>query len=328
MNFLSISSHVVHGYVGNKSINIAIQYKPNVENIDLINTIQLNVHPKFINDNKSVASIAASKYDPEIIVNDIISKSLKTFLNCKYDCLIISYFNNNIGLDLLSKNLYKFEQSVKIVDPIMGDNGKIYCNPLLISAYKNMITNNEIDCLLPNQFELELLTDNSESTAIKDLLYYKDLIKQFHSKYPKVQNLIITSVELNPKENYILISNKTTVKKIKLTNYYEDTIIYGCGDLFTGLLAYEYTQNKNTKNIFEIVRSVVFAVQLMIKKSIHFRIALNEVVGIDNKPSSYRYQLNGLDLVNCIDDFLAKSSEQIIKDNETIFINKYQVDTL
>lgn len=326
MNFLSISSHVVHGYVGNKSINLAIQYKPNVENIDLINTVQLNVHPKFIDTKNNVVSVAATKYDPVVIVNDIISKSLKSFLNCEYDCLIVSYFNNAVGIDLLSENMNKFEKSVKIVDPIMGDNGQVYCNPQLIVSYRNMLTKNNIHCLLPNQFELELLTDSTEHTGLKDLTYYKSLIEVFHTKYPKVQNLIVTSVELKAKDNYILISNKTEVKKIKLNNYYEDTVIYGCGDLFTGLLAYEYTQKKNTKDIFGIVRSVVLAIQLIINKSIGYRIELLEVDSINK--SSYKYQLNGLDLVNCIDDIFVKDTDEIVNENQAFFDSDFKVKVL
>lgn len=326
MNFLSISSHVVHGYVGNKSINLAIQFKPNVENIDLINTVQLNVHPKFIDAKNNVVSVAATKYDPVVIVNDIISKSLKSFLNCEYDCLIVSYFNNAVGIDLLSENMNKFEKSVKIVDPIMGDNGQVYCNPQLIVSYKSMLTKNDIDCLLPNQFELELLTDSTEHSGLKDLKYYKTLIELFHKKYPKVQNLIVTSVELKTKDNYILISNQAEVKKIKLNNYYEDTIIYGCGDLFTGLLAYEYTQKKNNKDIFGIVRSVVLAIQLIINKSIGYRIELLEVDSINK--SSYKYQLNGLDLVNCIDDIFVKDTDEIIDKNQAFFESDFKVDAL
>ncbi|XBW38112.1 hypothetical protein QEN19_003706 [Hanseniaspora menglaensis] len=327
MNFLSISSHVVHGYVGNKTINVAIQYKPDVENIDIINTVQLNVHPKFIGNDNKIVSIAASKYDPKIIVNEIISKSLKNFLNCEYDCLIISYFNSNIGIDLLSDNLHMFEKSVKILDPIMGDNGKIYCNPLLVKSYQKMIKNNFIDCLLPNQFELELLTDSSAvSETRKDSIYYKSLIKKFHLKYPKVKNLVVTSVELGVNDNYILISDGMRMKKIKLQNYYEDTIIYGCGDLFTGLFAYEFTKTKNSKDIFDIVSAVLLSVQLIINKSIEQRINLENVESSNKE--NYKFQLNGLDLVNCIDSILSKDSAELIEEHQDVFGSQYHTVTL
>lgn len=317
MNFLSISSHVVHGYVGNKAINMAIQFKPDVDNIDILNTVQLNTHPKYL-INKKYADLAVINYDSETLINQILKTSLFEFLQMDYSCIILSYFNNAQGIDYLTEVLMnKQNKDTKIIlDPIMGDNGKLYCNPMVVKSYKNLITNLDIDCILPNQFELELLVNdeyNFEET--KNDKYFAELIKKFHDKYPKVQNLIVTSVMINKTTPYILISSTlkpSMIRKINLERFYlKDTIIYGCGDLFTGLIAYEYTKNMRQQendieiaDIFKIVLSVVRDLKVVIDKSVNSRIKIDE----------FKYQLNDLNLIECIDDVLSKRENDYNKD--------------
>lgn len=326
MNFLSISSHVVHGYVGNKAINMAIQFKPNVENIDILNTVQLNTHPKYLLNDK-YADIAITNYDSDVLINDILKKSLLEFLEMDYNCIILSYFNNAKGIDYLTNVLLeKRSDKMKIIlDPIMGDNGRIYCNPMIIDSYKNLITKLDVDCILPNQFELELLVNNeNDSSKVKDDKYFVELINKFHLMYPRVKNLIVTSVMIDNKTPYILISSTLSPNKIRKINlerfYLKDTTIYGCGDLFTGLLAYEYTKNMEQQgdsieiiDVFKIVLSVVRDLKIVIDRSISSRIKVDE----------FKYQLNDLNLIDCIDDVLSKSGDDY--DNDESY---YEVEYL
>lgn len=309
MNFLSISSHVVHGYVGNKAINMAIQFKPDVENIDILNTVQLNTHPKYLIDNE-YAELAVVNYDPDVLINQVLKTSLFEFLQMDYSCIILSYFNNAAGIDYLTKVLMekKSPQTKLILDPIMGDNGKLYCSPEVVKSYQNLINNLEIDCILPNQFELELLVNEEcGSEKPKNDRYFAELIRKFHDKFPKVHNLVVTSVMVENTTPYILISSTlkpNMARKINLDRFYlKDTVIYGCGDLFTGLLAYEYTKNmKEQENdmeladIFKIVLSVVRDLKTVIGRSVDSRIKMDE----------FRYQLNDLNLIACVDDVLSR----------------------
>jgi len=41
----------------------------------------------------------------------------------------------------------------EVLDPVMGDNGKIYVNEDVVPAYKNLLR--DADLILPNQFEAE-----------------------------------------------------------------------------------------------------------------------------------------------------------------------------
>lgn len=288
---------------------MAIQFKPDVKNIDILNTVQLNTHPKYLINNE-YAEIAVVNYDPDVLINQVLKTSLFEFLQMDYSCIILSYFNNAAGIDYLTEVLMekKNKDTKLILDPIMGDNGKLYCSPKVVKSYQNLITNLEIDCILPNQFELELLVNKEyDNEKIKNDKYFVELIKKFHDKYPKVQNLIVTSVMIDNTTPYILISSTlkpNMIRKINLDRFYlKDTIIYGCGDLFTGLIAYEYTKNmKQQENdmeiadIFKIVLSVVRDLKTVIDRSVHSRIKLDE----------FRYQLNDLNLIECIDDVLVK----------------------
>ena len=40
-----------------------------------------------------------------------------------------------------------------ILDPVMGDQGRLYVNPDVVPAYKSLLR--DADLILPNQFEVE-----------------------------------------------------------------------------------------------------------------------------------------------------------------------------
>ena len=46
-----------------------------------------------------------------------------------------------------------------VLDPVMGDQGRLYVNPDVVPAYKNVIQH--ADLILPNQFEAEYVPSSS-----------------------------------------------------------------------------------------------------------------------------------------------------------------------
>ena len=78
-----------------------------------------------------------------------------------------------------------------ILDPVMGDNGRIYVAEDTVPAYKSLLRS--ADLILPNQFEAELLSD----VKIHDLTTMKQAIKKLHQAH-KVPHVLITSVRLPP----------------------------------------------------------------------------------------------------------------------------------
>lgn len=76
-----------------------------------------------------------------------------------------------------------------ILDPVMGDNGRIYVAEETIPAYKSLLR--DADLILPNQFEAELLSD----TKIHDLTTMRKAIATLHKAY-QVPHVLITSIRL------------------------------------------------------------------------------------------------------------------------------------
>ncbi|KAI1307842.1 Ribokinase-like protein [Xylaria venustula] len=76
-----------------------------------------------------------------------------------------------------------------VLDPVMGDNGKIYVAEDVVPAYQHLI--HHADLILPNQFEAELLS----GVKITDSASLERAIEVLHDKF-NLPHIVITSVSL------------------------------------------------------------------------------------------------------------------------------------
>lgn len=76
-----------------------------------------------------------------------------------------------------------------VLDPVMGDNGRIYVAEDTVPAYKHLLK--DADLILPNQFEAELLSD----VKIRDLASMEQAISKLHQAYG-LPHVLITSIRL------------------------------------------------------------------------------------------------------------------------------------
>lgn len=75
-----------------------------------------------------------------------------------------------------------------VLDPVMGDNGRIYVAEDTVPVYKGLLK--DADLVLPNQFEAELLS----GVKIVDLESMKEAIGKLHEM--GVVNVVVTSIRL------------------------------------------------------------------------------------------------------------------------------------
>lgn len=54
-----------------------------------------------------------------------------------------------------------WELNKTVLDPVMGDEGKIYVSEEVVPAYKNLLK--DADLILPNQFEAEYVSTANSS---------------------------------------------------------------------------------------------------------------------------------------------------------------------
>ena len=246
---LTLQSHVVYGYVGNRAIQAIINYLR--YNLDIINLIQFSNHTGYENHTGEII-------DPKELEN--ILESNKS-CNFNYDGFLLGYLSNNNNLKLIKKYLgdvynEKDFKQILLLDPVMGDDNEIYVEKNIIEEYRNIIkspnlTNNLI--LTPNLFELQILTGNesklTSELTLKDMLAMADDVFKY-KEYNNLKMLVITSLnDLHFRENSndeINNNNTEYIYTLCITPYKNylfkvekyDTYFTGVGDMFSGILLY------------------------------------------------------------------------------------------
>jgi len=248
---LSIQSHVVHGYVGNKAATFPLQCQG--WDVDVLNTVNFSNHTGY----GSVKGSKASHEDIKLIYEGLCK------IQCQYDAILTGYIPGaqaletigEIGHDLKSKNPH----SVWLLDPVMGDEGELYVSETVIPVYQKILLKGSVDIITPNQFEAELLVGFKISS--KECL--KNALAELHNKY-KVNNVVITSMKLeddskimaiaSSKHDGIITSSKFEIPLI-------ESYFTGVGDLFSALLidrVFRYTRDiQNCQYLKDAVNEVL-----------------------------------------------------------------------
>jgi len=160
---LSIQSHVVQGHVGNKSAIFPLQLLG--FEVDSINSVQFSNHtgyPTF----KGTVTTGDELWS---LVEGLEANGLLD----NYTHLLTGYIGSLSCLETIVKVanvLREHNPNITFVcDPVMGDDGRLYCPPDLVPAFRDMVV--PLGTLLtPNQFEAETLTGikiSSEADALR-----------------------------------------------------------------------------------------------------------------------------------------------------------------
>lgn len=222
---LSIQSHVVSGYVGNKSATFPLQVLG--FDVDPINSVQFSNHTGYGVFKGQIlnASDLETLYD-----------GLKTNDINHYSHLLTGYIGSKSFLlavkDLISDLKKKNPDLLYVCDPVMGDNGKLYVPEDLLSVYQEHIVPCA-DIVTPNQFEAELLT----GIKIVDIKSARKAMQRLHEMGAKT--VVISSSELG--SDKVLIGLASSCKNGKSVTFQIDipkipAEFTGTGDLFAALL--------------------------------------------------------------------------------------------
>ena len=161
---LSIQSHVVHGYVGNKAAVFPLQLLG--YDVDFINSVHFSCHTGYqhfphgeIMDGTQLRTILEG-----LEVNGLLGNSSDEDPPTP-DSQIGSILTGYIGsvsfleavIDVI-ECVRKYNPNVKYVcDPVLGDDGAFYVPEELVNVYKTVVFP-KADIVTPNQFETEQLT--------------------------------------------------------------------------------------------------------------------------------------------------------------------------
>jgi len=127
-------------------------------------------------------------------------EGLKMNGNDDFETLLTGYIPGAEGVEAvgrIAKDLKKRKGGERelfwVLDPVMGDQGRLYVGEDVVPVYKSLLT--LADLIVPNQFEAELLS----GIKVDSLQSLSRAIEEFHRVY-NVPHVIITSVTFGSSE--------------------------------------------------------------------------------------------------------------------------------
>ncbi|MDU5374029.1 bifunctional hydroxymethylpyrimidine kinase/phosphomethylpyrimidine kinase [Anaerococcus vaginalis] len=150
--------------------------------------------------------------------------------NRKYKAIFVGFVLNFNQAKIIC-DFVKENNLFMVLDPIMGDSGKIYSglDKNIVEIYKYMADYAHI--IIPNLTEAKLLTDNKFEKAHDIVDYFENIGKKF----------IITSVE-DGNRHFILAKDKNFIEE----DYkFLDKSFGGSGDLFDSIFLANYLKNND-----------------------------------------------------------------------------------
>lgn len=282
---LAIQSHVVHGYVGNKSATFPLQVLG--FEVDAINSVHFSNHTgyKFIKgqvlSEKELADVFAG-----IEANELLDA---------YSHLLTGYIGKDTFLrevaSIVKALRAKNPKLIYVCDPVLGDDGRLYVPAELLPIYQNEIIPLS-DICTPNQFEAELLTGlklKTESDAWQAMNW-------FHDK--GVKTVVISSTKLTDETNLTaFVSHKSDTERLKISISIpligNGIIFTGTGDLFAALfLAHSY----NTTDLTKALENTVATLQAVLKNT------FNKIPEENRNPQKVTSRLRELKIVQSKSD--------------------------
>ncbi|GIY27056.1 pyridoxal kinase [Caerostris darwini] len=255
---LSVQSHVVSGYVGNKSAVFPLQLHG--FEVDYINSVQLSNHTGY----KEIKGQILKSEELQELYDGLKANDLLTYTH-----VLTGYVGNVTFLTKLAEiiqDLKKTNPSLYIVcDPVMGDNGIMYVPSEVLPIYRDILIPLS-DLITPNQFEAELLT----GIKIKSRADIMEVMKTFHQN--GVKTVVLSGVQLETSEKLYLFGssileghsrNLACMEIEKLPAEFT-----GTGDLFSALLL--AWMAKTDGDLKASCEKVVNSLQCVLRRTIDF----------------------------------------------------------
>ncbi|KAK8083488.1 pyridoxine kinase [Apiospora saccharicola] len=253
---LAVASHVgkqfVHSHTSRSRNKIAVFVLQSLGcDVAALNTVQFSNHTGY--RQWKGTKVTAQE------INDLWDGLKQSYLD-RFDIMLSGYVPGaaaveavgSIAKELKEKSQAKPGSFFWVLDPVMGDNGKLYVADDVVPAYRGLV--HLADLILPNQFEAEyvvaLLPLLSE-VKITDFASLRTAVETLHSRY-NLPHIVITSVSLpltaeqaepesRPPAHTMSVvgSTRTSTGKSRLfsiTFPVFDAYFSGTGDMFAALM--------------------------------------------------------------------------------------------
>ena len=251
MAILSIQSHVVYGYVGNKAATYPLQSMG--YDVWPVNTVQFSNHTGY---GKFQGDIFSREHIKNIITG---LENIGVVNQCQ--AILSGYMGSEDTCLEVMETVKKFKaQNSKIIylcDPVMGNNN-CFVKPEVVDFFKKQLS---ADIITPNQFEAEMLS----GLAIKTIADLKKIASYFHNL--GISIIVITGIQGLAETNHglgIFVSNGREQHLIKTQEYQFKTPPNGMGDLFSAVFLGSYLNNNNA---LEATKNAAYYMDLVVKNT-------------------------------------------------------------
>lgn len=227
---LSIQSHVVSGYVGNRAAVFPLQLLG--YDVDILNSCSLANHTGY----KHGASGIRFKGED---LTQLICGMKENGLLSQLTHILTGYIGSVSFLEAVVDTVqqirdHKNEDVVFVCDPVLGDNGKLYVPEELIYVYTDKVLRHAT-ILTPNSFELSLLTGMSIESEV-DAFAACDKLHKTHG----IKTIFTTGVRAkrDEKKVSVLTSSIRDEQHVRFAvdADFIDGTFTGTGDLMSALL--------------------------------------------------------------------------------------------
>ncbi|MCO8193693.1 pyridoxamine kinase [Anaerofustis sp. NSJ-163] len=183
-------------------------------------------------------------------MTDYMEKTIDIWnkLNFKFDCICTGFINSDPQVELIEKIIKdnKEKSPIVMVDPIMGDDGKLYLG-LSENVVKNMRKMCSMaDIVTPNLTEASfILYDEMKKTALT-----KEEIKEYIDEFKKIgsKSVVITSVKHKEDNNYYIEGYSHFEDDYFSIPYdYINVRFPGTGDVFSAVLITKFLKGLTLK---------------------------------------------------------------------------------
>uniref|UniRef100_A0AC35THJ3 Pyridoxal kinase n=1 Tax=Rhabditophanes sp. KR3021 TaxID=114890 RepID=A0AC35THJ3_9BILA len=255
---LTIQSHVVSGYAGNKCSVFPLQLHG--FEVDVINSVQFSNHTGY----KNVRGQCLTKDDLAVLYDGLKLNNLTN-----YSHVVTGYVGKVDFLKQIKEIITDLKQRnphlLYVCDPVLGDCGEYYTPKDLMPVYRDEIIH-LADILTPNAFELSELTGIQIDNE-KDCF---DAINKLHNQY-NVKCVVVSSGISNPDNEKVFYAYASTIKEDGCLEQYKfeinkiDLHCVGTGDVFVSLLITWLDTEKN--DIQKAVCKTISSLQSILKRT-------------------------------------------------------------
>lgn len=191
-------------------------------------------------------------------------------LSLKFDGVATGFLGSIEQIDIALEFLDNFKPKMILVDPVMGDHGKLYntYSPAMCAAMRRLVARASI--ITPNLTEACLLTDTPYHPDSFTYVDYLELGDKLHTLGP--DTIIITGIQ-SPCYigNYIYQESKQQMIRTRSVEPNRP----GTGDVFSSIIAGNMLQGTD---IVSAVRQASSFIQKCLKKSEEYNIPLMDGV--------------------------------------------------